>query len=168
MGNFNRFDRGGRGGGGGGGGFDRGRSKFGGDRNDGPKQMFPAICSDCGDNCEVPFRPSADHPVYCRDCFKNQGGDSPRFAPKRFDSAPRRTERPSFHGGNESGVSKAQIDALNMKLDKIITLLTPAKAPIAFDTDMVVEKKAKKTPKKVAKKSEEVPVKKAKKVAKKK
>ncbi len=151
MGSFNRFDRGGRGGGGGG--FDRGRSSFG-SRDDRPKQMFPAICSDCGDNCEVPFRPSGEQPVYCRDCFKNQGGDSPRFAPKRFDSAPRRSERPSFQGNSESGVSKAQIDSLNQKLDKIITLLTPAKAPIAFDTDVVVEKKVKKASKKVVEKIE--------------
>ncbi|MFH1318778.1 MAG: CxxC-x17-CxxC domain-containing protein [Candidatus Omnitrophota bacterium] len=34
-----------------------------------------AICADCKKECEVPFRPSGDRPVYCRDCFsKHKGG----------------------------------------------------------------------------------------------
>ena len=51
------------GGGGGGGG---GRS-FG-----GPRQMFPATCASCGQQTEVPFKPSGNRPVYCRDCFQAQ------------------------------------------------------------------------------------------------
>lgn len=31
--------------------------------------MHRAICADCGKNCEVPFKPSANRPVYCKDCF---------------------------------------------------------------------------------------------------
>ena len=41
---------------GGGGGFDR--------------QMTKATCSDCGKECEVPFKPTAGRAVYCRDCFQ--------------------------------------------------------------------------------------------------
>lgn len=37
--------------------------------NQGPKVMSKAICGDCGKECEVPFKPSGDRPVYCRDCF---------------------------------------------------------------------------------------------------
>jgi CxxC-x17-CxxC domain-containing protein len=33
------------------------------------RQLFPATCSECGNQCEVPFQPKADRPVYCRDCF---------------------------------------------------------------------------------------------------
>jgi CxxC-x17-CxxC domain-containing protein len=61
---------GGRGGGG-------GRSFGGGDR--GPRQMFPATCASCGQQTEVPFKPSGSRPVYCRDCFQSQksaGGSS--------------------------------------------------------------------------------------------
>jgi len=33
------------------------------------------ICADCSKECEVPFKPSADRPVYCKDCFsKRKGG----------------------------------------------------------------------------------------------
>lgn len=33
------------------------------------RKMFRAVCSDCGDDCEVPFKPSNDKPIYCNDCF---------------------------------------------------------------------------------------------------
>ena len=70
MKNFNRgggfggdrgnsgFSRGGFGGGGGG---NRG---FG-----GPKEMFRAVCDECGRDCEVPFRPTGARPVLCSSCF---------------------------------------------------------------------------------------------------
>ena len=34
------------------------------------RKMYKAICSDCGKECEVPFKPSGDRPVYCRECFQ--------------------------------------------------------------------------------------------------
>ena len=37
----------------------------------GPKEMHEAICSDCGKETEVPFKPVEDRPVYCRNCFQN-------------------------------------------------------------------------------------------------
>lgn len=60
-------DSGGYGGGRGGrgGGFGRG----GGAGYGGPREMHKAVCSDCGQECEVPFKPSEGRPVYCRDCF---------------------------------------------------------------------------------------------------
>jgi CxxC-x17-CxxC domain-containing protein len=33
------------------------------------RQMFPAVCSQCGKNTEVPFEPRNGKPVYCRDCY---------------------------------------------------------------------------------------------------
>jgi len=35
-----------------------------------PRQMFPAVCADCGKETEVPFQPRQDRPVYCSDCFR--------------------------------------------------------------------------------------------------
>ena len=35
----------------------------------GPREMHKATCSECKKECEVPFKPSEDRPVYCRDCF---------------------------------------------------------------------------------------------------
>lgn len=34
-----------------------------------PRQMFDAVCAECGNNCKVPFEPHDDRPVYCSDCF---------------------------------------------------------------------------------------------------
>lgn len=42
-----------------------GRGNFGGQR-----QLYDAVCAECGKPCKVPFEPRNDRPVYCRDCFK--------------------------------------------------------------------------------------------------
>lgn len=58
---FNDGSRGGRGGYGGGG---------------RPMEFHKAICAECNKECEVPFKPSGDRPVFCKDCFskrKNSG-----------------------------------------------------------------------------------------------
>ncbi len=33
------------------------------------RQMHPAVCAGCGVDTEVPFLPSQDRPVYCRECY---------------------------------------------------------------------------------------------------
>ena len=33
------------------------------------REMFPAVCAQCGKDTEVPFQPRQDRPVYCRDCY---------------------------------------------------------------------------------------------------
>lgn len=79
----------------------RGRSSFGEDR-----QMHDACCAKCGEDCQVPFRPTASKPVYCSDCF---GQD------KRS-------------GGGKSGDSeniKKQLEMLNNKIDRLINILAP-------------------------------------------
>jgi CxxC-x17-CxxC domain-containing protein len=37
-----------------------------------PREMFEAVCADCGKTASVPFRPSGVKPVYCSDCFQNR------------------------------------------------------------------------------------------------
>ncbi|MBU0929650.1 MAG: DNA-directed RNA polymerase [Nanoarchaeota archaeon] len=44
-------------------------------RDFGPREMHKAVCADCGKECEVPFKPSADaegnpRPVYCKECYQ--------------------------------------------------------------------------------------------------
>jgi len=46
------------------------RNRGGYDR--GPRQMYEAVCSDCGRETTVPFKPSGDKPVYCRECFQQR------------------------------------------------------------------------------------------------
>ena len=47
----------------GGGGYDRPR-----------RQMYPATCSQCGKETQVPFQPRGDKPVYCSKCFEQVRG----------------------------------------------------------------------------------------------
>ncbi|MHA2394680.1 MAG: CxxC-x17-CxxC domain-containing protein [Promethearchaeota archaeon] len=35
-----------------------------------PRTMHNAKCSDCGEDCEVPFKPTPGRPVYCRECYQ--------------------------------------------------------------------------------------------------
>jgi CxxC-x17-CxxC domain-containing protein len=99
------------------------------DNND--RQMYDAVCSNCGDNCKIPFQPREGRPVFCSRCFeKNEGNDTrsaerPRFSTRggsdfsgenRNDNRPRTNDQPNY---------KAQFEALNTKMDKILALLTP-------------------------------------------
>jgi CxxC-x17-CxxC domain-containing protein len=33
------------------------------------RQMFTAVCADCGAETQVPFEPKEGRPVYCPDCY---------------------------------------------------------------------------------------------------
>jgi len=36
----------------------------------GPREMHKITCSDCGEEAEVPFKPTEGRPVCCQECFK--------------------------------------------------------------------------------------------------
>lgn len=40
-------------------------------QNPAPREriLHKAVCADCRKQCEVPFKPSGDRPVYCPECF---------------------------------------------------------------------------------------------------
>jgi CxxC-x17-CxxC domain-containing protein len=130
-----------------GGGGDRfgGKKRFGnshgsqqGDRSDRPV-MHQAVCAECGKDCEVPFKPSGDKPVYCSSCFgKKIGFDNTRFE-RRDSERPsfnrddrREVARPSFNrdyrgdGGSSANTDqyKQQFEVLNTKLDSILKILS--------------------------------------------
>ena len=35
-----------------------------------PRKMYKITCEDCGEEAEVPFKPTEGRPVYCRDCYQ--------------------------------------------------------------------------------------------------
>ena len=91
-------------------GNDRGRSNFG------DKKMFTATCDNCGNTCEVPFRPTGEKPVYCSNCFEKMGN---KHDSRRPDQRPQ--TQPDFSN---------QLKAIHNKLDLILSTLIPAgKAP---------------------------------------
>jgi len=38
------------------------------------RQLYSVKCAKCGKQTEVPFKPSGDRPVYCRDCYMQKKG----------------------------------------------------------------------------------------------
>ncbi|MBQ0108248.1 MAG: zinc-ribbon domain containing protein [Phascolarctobacterium sp.] len=40
------------------------------------REMFPAVCAQCGKETTVPFQPKEDRPVYCRECFEARKGNN--------------------------------------------------------------------------------------------
>ncbi len=143
MGNFNRDNR--RGG---------GRSFGGGSR--GPREMFKAICDDCGKKCEIPFKPRDGRPVFCSDCFEEQGGPAPFKPERRHDRRDRdiRTYKP-----DESTNYKKELADISDKLKQIIILMkeqniptTPAEEAEKPKKKAVKKKKASPKTKKIVKK----------------
>lgn len=67
----------------------------------GDKTMYIATCDNCGNRCEVPFRPTPGKPVLCDNCFsKNKPG----------------------RGGGGADMTK-QFEMLGAKLDQILEVL---------------------------------------------
>ena len=139
MGYFNRDsnNRSGRDNRGGGRGFGGRRGGFG-RSDDRPREMFKTVCSNCGKECEVPFKPTSGKPVYCSDCFEkmgNRGADS---------SKPERRDKPSFDR-HQTPVPRVdygqQFESLSKKMDRIIELLTP-KVEMKKENAVVEEVKA--------------------------
>jgi CxxC-x17-CxxC domain-containing protein len=68
-------------------------------------KKFKAVCSKCGDECELPFVPTNHKPVFCSKCY-------------------RKVEYEQKNGGSsESGASPGRLDEINRKLDRILKLL---------------------------------------------
>ncbi len=128
MNNFSRNNRSG------GGNFRR--REF--DPNRSERQMYQAVCSNCGKDCQVPFQPTGSKPVYCSNCFEaNNGGPSSRFegrdSQRSFDRGPRNFEnRSPDRDRNASSQSTQQLTAINDKLDRILRMLSPKPS---FSTD---------------------------------
>ena len=58
------------------------------------REMHKATCSDCGAECEVPFKPTEGKPVRCQECFRKNKpqrsfGGRGGFGGRRFDRRPR-------------------------------------------------------------------------------
>jgi len=60
------------------GGFGNSRGGFGNSRggfrrnnnfNSGPREMHKATCTECKQECEVPFKPTEGRDVFCKECF---------------------------------------------------------------------------------------------------
>lgn len=167
--NFRGGDHGGFGGDRGGFRDKRGKGAFRGgfdkDRDARPVTMHQAVCASCGKTCEIPFKPTGDKPVYCRDCFAGRmamGGDlsnrrDPRSGGDRGFNRGGREERGGFRNDsrNDFGNSnrdnsakpqnneeiKRQLDSLNVKIDKLVYTISKLSDSLNKNTDITVPTK---------------------------
>jgi CxxC-x17-CxxC domain-containing protein len=80
--------------------FDRGRRRV---------EVHDVICDKCGKECDVPFKPTGNKPVLCRDCFRKSGPGSDNNSRSNSSSG--------------TGISQDQYKEINAKLDKILGIL---------------------------------------------
>ena len=117
----------------------------------GPKEMFQATCAECGNSCEVPFRPNGRKPVFCNDCFKKD--ESPRKESRDF--APRNDfaeKRQNAHPDQAFNDLKAEMRMVNKNLERLISLFMQE---IQEETEEVFEEKEKQKPEKKKKSKKE-------------
>ena len=81
---------------------DRGR------QGNGPRErtFTRVICADCNKECEIPFKPSGDRPVYCKECFSKRKKGSPFNANR--DNRPAERDFPREHRSDKRGPEKRQ------------------------------------------------------------
>ncbi|HUT21824.1 MAG TPA: CxxC-x17-CxxC domain-containing protein [Candidatus Bipolaricaulota bacterium] len=167
MGNYqqnSRFDR------------KRDRKDFGG-RDSSRQGMHRAICSECGKNCEVPFKPMGGKPIFCSDCFSGrEPGDQKGFKSrdKQMHKAVCATcnkvcEVPfkptgekavycsdCFSKGKKSDgggdQTQKQLETINAKLDEILKAIKPAAVATPCKNKKVVKKEKAVEKKEVVKK----------------
>ena len=72
------------------------------DNRSGRDEMTKVTCSECKEECEVPFKPTSTKPVYCSNCFE-------KHDPKNNNSSNNHSER--------------DLDIINEKLNKIMKAL---------------------------------------------
>ena len=92
----------------------RGRQGF--DR--GSREMHKSVCADCGKECEVPFQPTGDRPVYCQECWVKRR--PPRTEDRRRGEYPRedRQRRPSPAPENVDLQILAELKRIREALEK--------------------------------------------------
>lgn len=146
MRNFNS-DRGGfknfsdRGFGGGNRGSSFGGNRGGFDRNRNDRQMFDAVCDKCGQNCQVPFQPTGEKPVYCSNCFEKTSGRE--GGNRDFGGNNRRFESRNTKDYSQYNNTRAELEIINQKIDKVLSILNFQKVSPIVEKKTV--KKVKKT-----------------------
>ncbi len=72
-------------------------------------EMTRVTCSECGESCEVPFKPTTNKPIYCSECFNKRNKASSDNRSSGYD--------------NKSAGSGKDFEIINAKLDKIMKAL---------------------------------------------
>lgn len=106
------------------------------DRNDRydsrDREMFSAICDECGKDCKLPFKPSSDKPVYCSSCFEKRGEAAGLHEHKKEKSFDTKADNQIK---NELEHIKGQITSINDKLIMIMNALKIESVTVTVSKD---------------------------------
>lgn len=110
-------------------------------------QMYPAVCAQCGNSCEVPFRPDGQRPVYCRDCL---GGNKPPMPTREHQKSASRTPVSPQVVATDPRIDAitGQLAKILVKLDQILLGMAVSKAQGTVSVPAVKSKRPLKSTKK--------------------
>jgi len=88
--------------------------------------MHRAVCDQCHESCQVPFKPNGSKPVLCSDCFSKDGGGSSSSYNDKRGGRSNSYERPAYRSTPRAGSDDLakQLKMLNRKVDQILEILS--------------------------------------------
>jgi CxxC-x17-CxxC domain-containing protein len=95
-------------------------------RSDRGGQSTTVTCADCGNECQVPFVPTTDKPVYCNDCFrqnKPQDDRGSRYSRDDRGSRYSRDDRGSRYSRDDRGSRYSRDEVQNDFLQNVIIVV---------------------------------------------
>lgn len=116
-----------------------------GDNRSGPVIKHSAICDQCKQNCEVPFRPTGNKPIYCSNCFEGKRDAPDDRKTRRFDN---KTSNYQVNDKAREQLTKT-IEKLDNKIDKLIEIMENIQNDNKKKIETPVSRPNRKTAKKV-------------------
>ena len=94
--------------------------------------MHQAVCDKCGQDCEVPFRPSGDKPVYCKSCFDSMRPDDDR-APRRDSNRNQGSFARKPERARDNRNTERQFETMIAKIDQLVVSINRLADSMAGD-----------------------------------
>ncbi len=93
-------------------------------------EMHDAICAECGNACQVPFKPNGRKPVLCKNCFvRDDASVSSPFIKKTYTDRKGFKNVPFERESRESAVNptaalEKRLKVIEEKLDNLLEMLS--------------------------------------------
>ena len=71
-------------------------------------EMHTVTCGDCGDECQIPFEPKFNRPVYCSECFQKNKPQESRDRYSRDDRPSRQNDSRPYKSKSEKFLKKSE------------------------------------------------------------
>lgn len=88
-----------------------------------PRQMYSAVCAECGKETQVPFQPTNGRPVYCSDCYHANNGGASRSGGSR--SYGNNNSRPSAPRSNNNYTTSASSFDADFDMSSLVDMYPP-------------------------------------------